>query len=107
MSQEEQEYKRRKDDGLELDGPLGWRVHARGPVVVSLLIAAIVVAAIIWALKGHDDHMSAQAAEEIKNLNLVAQRLDEVGYILTLSESQRKDLRMDMPESLRKKVSQR
>lgn len=104
----------RRDD-ITVKGPFGWEIRANGKEVKGLLLGSLAVLALAAMLRDHhsdsmekiaqnDAHSVARAHEILSRLTTVAERLEETGYILTLTEEERKALHYSMPDSLRKRI---
>ena len=104
MTHPHDEYGKRGEDGLKVTLPGGAALQARGPIVLTVILVTVAVFAVLYSLRDHDQGMKAQVSSATVDIKLMAERIAEVGYILTLTEAQRKDLRLDMPESLRRKT---
>lgn len=102
---EKPDYGKRKEDGLEVNGPGGWGVKANGSMVSVLVVIVGCAAAGLYMLREHD--LQAKSRTEVINKQIVElkEAVETQTYVLTLTEVQRRELRLDMPESLRRKVN--
>lgn len=103
------------DEGVKASIPGVGSIEGRGPIVLTLLLIVVAVGAIVYvereSIKTHDDGTKERAgmiltalktnSAEVSNL---AQQMAEVGYIMTLTDDQRRALNLAMPDSLRQKV---
>jgi len=89
---EEGTFSRRSDD-VVIKFPFGAEVKASGRSVVLILIAFAIIASVVW----HDYKSTQQNTA-------VVEALQSVSFLLTLSEKERKQLNLAMPESLRQKL---
>lgn len=90
-------------DELEVTTQFG-SVKAGGSVVV-IIIAIIVAAGLgLYMLREHDLKAAEMSNDTKKQISDLKEATNEQTFVLTLSEKERRDLRMDMPESLRRKV---
>ena len=97
------------DESLGFDG-MGVKVKANGRNVVEAVILIACVGFLAYMIRDHDMRNVERAASVVAASKEIAQRqaevkesMAEVVYVLTLDEKDRKALRMDMPESLRKR----
>lgn len=98
------------DNSMEVKTSIG-SIRAGGQVAVIILCIVMCCGFVAYMVRDHDLR-NVERAQDIKaNLKSVidAQKrvedsLDSAAYILTLSEAERRALKMDMPDSLRKKV---
>lgn len=97
------EYESRLAGGGVKIGWMGFRLEGRGRAVVGVVLAGVVIAAFTAGLYAHDkrsdDSAQARAHEHVQ----IEERLNEVVYVLTLSQDQRERLNLAVPESLRRK----
>ena len=87
----------RRSDDIEVKLPMGVTVRASGKQVTLIILVILGVMAILGLVREHD----------LKNAEahgVLAERLDTIGYILTLNEEERKRLKMSMPVGLRKQL---
>ena len=83
-----------RNDDMEIRGPLGWSLRASGKTVVTVIFAAIILASVVW----HDWKSTQQ------NMAMV-QELQNIAYVMTLSDVERKALNLTMPEGLRARIA--
>ncbi len=91
------------ENSTEIRTKLG-SLRANGPVSVIILIVSLCSFGIAWAVRDHDLRGSERAAATEKKIENVSAKIDEIVYVLTLDEQQRKALRLDMPESMRSRT---
>jgi hypothetical protein len=70
--------------------------------VVGVVLSAVVVGAIGVGLYVHDARSEAEHQRSHEHMQL-EERLNEVVYVLTLSQQDRERLNLAVPESLRRK----
>ena len=98
------------DDEVEVtaENKLG-KQTIRGPL--ALLLTIVGMGAIGLGLYKHEvDTRDRQASTvtEVRSIKMdVEKKFDEVVYVLTLSPAEREALKLDMPDSLRKRRNQR
>lgn len=105
----------RREDDLEITGPLGWRVKASGRQTSWLVIVLVAMLGLGYMLRDHDmksmkaievavadrhEQMTAIVSQQTK----LQDNLDTLVYVMLLSESERARLKLDMPQSLRTKL---
>ena len=73
--------------------PFGGEIRAHGRSVILTIICFALIAVLIW----HDFKTTQQNTAVVESLQAVA-------FVLTLSERERKQLNLVMPESLRHKL---
>jgi hypothetical protein len=102
----------RATDTMEVKTGFG-SLKASGSVVVIIIAIAAGVAVTAYLI--HDEgmrnvdraaDMRASQREIVSGQRQVVESLDANTYVLTLTEAERRALKMDMPESLRRKVRQ-
>lgn len=87
---------RKREDDLTIKLPFGIELSGRGKRVGGILLTAVVILAIGGYLYLHDQHMVEWESNMDRHMKAMI-------YVLTLSESERKQLKLDMPEELRRK----
>jgi hypothetical protein len=97
-------------EALGLEG-MGWKLKATGANVTAVILVAIAVAVVAFMVRDHDvraAERSAHVEAEVKTVRgevqSLAGRMEETTYVLTLTDDERKRLKLDMPESLRKRT---
>ena len=97
-------------DSMEVKTAVG-SLRAQGTLVVLVLAIAAGAGFVAYMVRDHDLRNVDRAAgivamqrDTIAAQRRVEESLDAAAYILTLDERQRRELRLDMPDSLRKKV---
>lgn len=101
---EKPDYGRRKEDGLEVSGPGGWGLKANGSMVSVVVIIVGCAVAGLYMLREHDMQAKARSENINRQVGELKDAIEAQTYVLTLSEAQRKELKLDMPETLRRKV---
>ena len=116
------------DGNVEVTTPGGWKARLNGMDTKTILVAVLVLActsAIAYAFQ-EDRRTAEQYKQEFVTqhrytqgkLDAVvtevreaqrqtAERLDELTYVLTLDQRKREALKMEMPQSLRRKINER
>jgi len=90
---DDEQYGRRSDDLIEAQTPMGWKFRARGSLVIIILLAG----ALGYFLWRHDETSKDQGAATI-------QAIQEMAFVLTLTEEERKALQLTMPASMRERM---
>lgn len=80
-------------------GPFGVKLSGKGRAVIAVFI----VVAILAGLYFHDVKGEAAGAQRQKEHMTMDERLNEVVYVLTLSQAERERLNLAVPDSLRRK----
>jgi hypothetical protein len=83
-------------DSFEADTPIG-KVKVSGQTTTAWVAAMSALGLVLWLGWQHHDRMAADHRE-------VKESLSEMIYVLSLSPEDRARLRIDMPESLRRKT---
>jgi hypothetical protein len=97
----------RKEEQAEIstEGPLGTKLSVRGPIGILALAGLLMLLG--YMLLHHETDTKDRQTQVIQKVEQVnanfEKKIDEVIYVLTLSDADRKGLKLDMPESLRKK----
>jgi hypothetical protein len=98
-------------DGLGVEAPGGWKLKATGSPVIAVILVVVAVFLIVAALHKHDADAASHSAMikgEVgtvrQEVHTLSDRIEETTYVLTLSDDERKKLKLDMPESLRKRT---
>lgn len=86
-----------EDESLKIEGPFGIGGKVRGPQTTLALLICLAVAGIVTVIYFHDKKMDEH---NIRSDEQTA----EIVYVLTLPESERKQLNLQMPPSLRKRA---
>ena len=96
-------------ESLGIEG-MGWKLRASGQSLAHVVLLILVAGFIGYMVWDHDRRNVERAAAVVAASKEIAQKqvevkegLAEVVYVLTLGEADRKALRMDMPDSLRKR----
>ena len=111
---------RQNGEELGLSGPFGWRLTARGPVVIVIILVLAIVGAsgYFWwraertvkdVMAGHEERGADRRARYLQDHEAIVKGIKEMvdqgkvqTYILSLPESRRKELGLDEPEELRR-----
>lgn len=84
----------------------GVKVKATGERVATYVLVSIIGAVFAWAALKHHDGTETNHREVQQNHREVKEALSEVTYVLSLSQERRERLRLEMPDSMRRKVRQ-
>lgn len=98
-----EEYETRVAGGGVKIGWMGFKLEGRGRAVVGVVLSAVVVGAIGVGLYVHDARSEAGSNQRSHEHMQLEERLNEVVYVLTLSQQDRERLNLAVPESLRRK----
>lgn len=104
MPEDKEDFGRRKEDGLELSGPYGLKAKFSGDKVIVIIILIAGVCFLAYMLRDHDIRNQAQVASIKTDVSAVADKMEEITYVLTLPEAERKALKLDMPTAMRRKI---
>lgn len=99
MSETETARSPRRLDDIEVKLPMGVTVRASGKQVTLIILVILGVGVIFWLIREHD-------LKNSETHEVLAEKLETIGYILTLNEEERKKLKLGMPGSLRKQLLQ-
>lgn len=105
MSDDMDETQRRHATDVEVEGPFGTRVKFYGKQLGSMLFLAAVVVAVIYLINQHDSRAADAMAKVQANQEALSQHMDEMIYVISLSEKDREKLNISMPASLRNKLN--
>jgi len=94
----------RRNDDIEIKLPMGVTVRASGKQVTLIILVVLGVGVILWMLREHDLRSKAVGELILEKQQEIVDTMQNVGYILTLSEPERKGLKMDMPPNLRRQL---
>ena len=96
-------------ESMSLEG-MGFKGSVSGDKLIYVALVIFVGLAIAYMVRDHDmraqeraSQLIAQDRHLLEGQKKLEETVGEVAYILTLDDSQRKALKMDMPESLRRK----
>lgn len=95
---------RRRATDLEIDGPFGTKARFYGKQLSSVLFLAAVVVGVGYLINQHDSKASEAMAKIQSNQEGLAQHMDEMIYVMSLSEKDREKLNIAMPATLRSKL---
>jgi hypothetical protein len=96
-------YDQQRSGEIQISGPFGIKLGGRGRAVLTVVI----IAAILAGLYIHDGRTEASSNQRSHEHMQLEERLNEVVYVLTLSQEQRERLNLAVPESLRRKQIER
>jgi len=96
----------RRNDDIEVKLPMGVTVRASGRQVTLIILLVLGVASVLWMIREHDLRSKQVGEVILMKQQEIIDTMQNVGYILTLSEMERKGLKMDMPQNLRKQLLQ-
>lgn len=103
MTEPVQNERRAVEDELEVKTSFG-SVKASGAQVVMVLVAVLLCAILGYQAWVHDAAGKERSGNINKQISELKDAINEQTFILTLSPSDREKLRLDMPESLRRKL---
>ncbi len=92
-----EEYGRRTEDGLDVQAPFGWRVRANGRSVIFVVVVGLLGAGFGYMLYQHDERSKEQTAA-------IVQSIQEMAFVLTLTEAEKKALQLTMPAAMRERL---
>ncbi len=95
---------RRRATDLEVEGPFGTRIKFYGRQLTNVLLIAAVVVGVGYLIYQHDSKSSETMAKIQLNQTVLAEHMDEMIYVMSLSEKEREKLNISMPASLRSKL---
>lgn len=101
------EYEDRLSGGGVKIGWMGFRLEGKGRAVVGVVLSAVIIGALLGGLYAHDKRTDDSGQQRAHEHVQIEERLNEVIYVLTLSQDQRERLNLSMPESLRRKQVER
>lgn len=102
-TQDGAQQRRRKDDTMEVSGPAGFRLRVTGKESTVILFMATVGVCIWYTVFAHGQS-TEEATRRIEERQMSTNKtLEEMVYILSLSEEERRRLEISMPDSLREK----
>ncbi len=108
QQQRQEDYSKRKEDGLELSGPYGLKAKFSGDKVVIIVILLAGFFTMVFFLRDSDkqqtERVMAIRGDIAQKMGAVADQVEEATWVLTLPEAERKALKLDMPYSMRKKL---
>lgn len=90
-------------DEVEVNAPGGFKVRARGYDILTLIVVVglVLLGYMFWEHKGE---AKAAQAEVTKAVEKVADSQNELAYLISLTPEERSRLKLDMPDSLRRRV---
>lgn len=90
----------------EISGPFGLKIKFRGYDLVTV-ITVVSLALIAYFLVDHKSVSATNQEKVVEQLSKQEEALVTMIYVLTLPQEARDKLKLDMPESLRKKLRAR
>lgn len=96
---------RRRATDVEVEGPFGTRIKFYGRQLTSVLLMVMIVIGIGYLISQHDSKASEAMSKIQANQEALAQHMDEMIYVISLSEKDREKLNISMPPSLRNKIN--
>lgn len=101
----------RRSTDVEVEGPFGTKIKFYGKQLSSVLLIAAMVGGFIYLLNQHETNaatankVALDAMGKIQaNQTALAEHMDEMIYVMSLSERDREKLNIAMPASLRSKL---
>jgi len=92
-----------QQDEVEVNGPGGFKIRARGYDILTLLVV-VGIALLGYLFWEHKIDAKASQVEIVKAVEKVADSQSELSYLISLTAEERSRLKLDMPESLRRRV---
>ena len=93
-----------RGDDIEITLPFGAKVRASGKQVTLIILVIVGVCAVLFLLREHDLRSKAAGEVIMAQQKEVIEAVENVGYILTLNDDERKALKMNMPTKLRRQL---
>lgn len=108
-------HDRRKDDGLEVQAPGGWKIKATGQGIAIMILVVCGVAFIAYMIRDHDLRNVERAAviatsqkEIVTGQKSVVESLDANTFVMVKCFNSKTECEklnsIEMPDSLRRKV---
>ena len=91
-------------NGIEADGPHGFKLRARGHLVYVTIIIIMCTGALAYLVWDHAREQGESVKAMTANQKAILDAQQETTYVLTLTQEQRERLKLRMPDSLRSKV---
>ena len=90
-------------EALEVDAPGGFKIRARGYDILTLIVVVglVLLGYMFWEHKGE---AKSSQIEVTKAVEKVAESQAELSYLISLSPEERSRLKLDMPDSLRRRM---
>jgi len=98
------ELRPNRNDDVEIKLPMGVTVRASGRQVSLIILVVLGIGVVLWMVREHDVRAKESEVKIIEKQQELVETVENVGYILTLNEADRKKLRLDMPPKLRKQL---
>lgn len=96
---------RRRATDVEVEGPFGTRIKFYGKELSTILLLVAVVVGGAYLILQHDSKASEAMSKLQVNQEMLSQHMDEMIYVMSLSEKEREKLNISMPASLRNKLN--
>lgn len=90
----------------EVSGPFGLKIKFRGYDLVTI-ITIVALAFVVYILIDHKSLSSENQAKVVEKLTNQEEAMAAMIYILSLPQDKRDKLKLEMPDSLRKKMRDR
>ena len=90
-------------DEVEVKTSFG-SIKAAGNMVIVIIVVVCASGALGYMIRDHDMRTAERSQDTRKQVTELKEAMAEQTYVLTLDERQRKELRLDMPDSLRRKT---
>jgi hypothetical protein len=94
----------RRATDVEVEGPFGTKIKFYGRQLTSFLFMAAVVIGVGYLIHQHDVNAVEAMTKIQSNQQILAEHMDEMIYVISLSEKDREKLNISMPPSLRNKI---
>lgn len=91
-------------EAVKVSGPMGFSLEAAGTKAVAVVLALAATGLILWQLERHEAKSDQNHRETKESLRESKEAISEIVYVLTLPPEKREGLRLDMPDSLRRKA---
>lgn len=91
-----------QQDEVEVNGPGGFKIRARGYDILTLFVV-IGIALLGYLFYEHKADAKTAQTEIVKALDKVGDSQVELSYLISLTPEERAKLRLEMPESLRRR----
>lgn len=92
-----------EQESMEVDAPGGFKIRARGYDILTLIIVVglVLLGYMFWEHRGE---AKASQIEVTKAVEKVAESQAELSYLISLTPEERSKLKLDMPDSLRRRM---
>lgn len=92
-----------EEESVEVSTSLG-KVKATGPNVYVVILIICVAVGGVFMLRDHDIRAGERSEKIVGHQQKLEDGITELTYVLTLSDEDRKNLQLQMPSSMRKKL---